>query len=225
MRRWLGRRGDAEKPREHDWAALQLEARGINDPRVLAAMRAVPRERFVPEDLRRLAYEDGALPIGRGQTISQPYIVAVMTQALALPTGDERPKVLDVGTGSGYQAAVLAQMGAHVISIEREPDLAERARQLLAELGYDVNVVVGDGSNGVPEEAPFVGILVAAASPDVPVPLVEQLKPDGRLVIPIGSRFEQVITLVRRTDDGFSREPVEHAVFVPLLGEHGFADR
>jgi protein-L-isoaspartate(D-aspartate) O-methyltransferase len=226
MRRWLGRRGDAERPREHDWAALQLEARGITDPRVLAAMRAVPRERFVPPDLRHLAYEDGALPIGRGQTISQPYIVAVMTQALALPAVEGgRPKVLDVGTGSGYQAAVLAQMGAQVISIEREPNLAEQAREVLAELGYDVAVIVGDGSNGVPVEAPFEGILVAAASPDVPVPLVEQLKPDGRLVIPIGSRFEQVITLVRRTDDGFTREPVEHAVFVPLLGEHGFADR
>src|SRR5687768_2907722 len=126
MRRWFGRRGDAEQSR--DWATLQLESRGINDPRVLAAMRAVPRERFVPPDLQRLAYEDGALPIGRGQTISQPYIVAVMTQALALAANDDgRPKVLDVGTGSGYQAAVLAQMGAHVISIEREPALAETA--------------------------------------------------------------------------------------------------
>jgi protein-L-isoaspartate(D-aspartate) O-methyltransferase len=223
MRRWLGRRGGAEQPRERDWAALQLEARGIRDPRVLAAMRAVPRERFVPADLRKIAYEDGALPIGRGQTISQPYIVAVMTQALALPEGGA--KVLDVGTGSGYQAAVLAQLGAHVISIEREPALAEAARAVLAELGYDVEVIVGDGSGGVPDEAPFAGILVGAASPEVPVPLVEQLEADGVLVIPIGSRAEQVITLVRRTDDGFTREPVEHAVFVPLLGEHGFADR
>ncbi|MEP7157842.1 MAG: protein-L-isoaspartate(D-aspartate) O-methyltransferase [Chloroflexota bacterium] len=221
MRRWLGRRKHDEQPR--DWAALQLEARGIRDPRVLNAMRAVPRERFVPMDLQRLAYEDGALPIGHGQTISQPYIVAVMTQALALPTGT--PKVLDVGTGSGYQAAVLAQMGATVISIEREPALAETARNLLQELGYDVRVLVGDGSGGVPEEAPFDGIIVGAASPEVPVPLVEQLRPAGRLVIPIGSRSEQVITLVQRTDDGFTREPVEHAVFVPLLGEHGFAER
>lgn len=222
MRRWFGRRRGAEGPRR-DWAAHQLESRGITDPRVLAAMRAVPRERFVPPDIRNLAYEDGALPIGRGQTISQPYIVAVMTQALALSEGN--PRVLDVGTGSGYQAAVLAQMGASVISIEREPLLAESARNLLQELGYNVQVLVGDGSMGVPDEAPFDGIVVGAASPEVPVPLVEQLESDGRLVIPIGSRFEQVITLVHRTDDGFTREPVENAVFVPLLGEHGFADR
>jgi protein-L-isoaspartate(D-aspartate) O-methyltransferase len=213
-----------------DWIALQLEARGINDPDVLRAMRAVLRERFVPPDMTNLAYEDGALPIGHGQTISQPYIVARMTQSLALPAwraahGGDAPKVLDVGTGSGYQAAVLAEMGATVVSIELEVDLAERARTTLAALGYVVDVRVGDGSAGAADEAPFAGIVVGAAAPAVPTPLVEQLLPDGRLVIPIGGRWEQEITLIRRTDDGFSHEPVEPAVFVPLLGEHGFGGR
>lgn len=190
-------------------------------------MRAVPREKFVPADVRRMAYNDGALPIGHGQTISQPYIVARMTQTLALPEwraahDGEQPTVLDVGTGSGYQAAVLVEMGAKVISIELEASLAETARTTLDSLSYEVDVREGDGSGGAPDAAPFAGIVVAAASPQVPVPLVEQLAPDGRLVIPIGTRWEQVITLVRPTDDGFTQEPVEPAVFVPLLGEHGF---
>jgi protein-L-isoaspartate(D-aspartate) O-methyltransferase len=221
---------DGATRRERDWASEQLEARGISDPLVLAAMRAVPRERFVPPDLARQAYADGALPIGHGQTISQPYIVARMTQALALTEwphahGGARPKVLDVGTGSGYQAAILAALGAQVVSVELEADLAERARLRLIGLGYDVKIVAGDGSLGVPDDAPFAAIVVAAAAPDVPVPLVEQLLPDGRLVVPIGSRWEQVITLVRPTADGFTREPLEPAVFVPLLGEHGFGGR
>jgi protein-L-isoaspartate(D-aspartate) O-methyltransferase len=214
----------------YDWIADQLEARGVKDPDVLRAMRTVPRERFVPADQRHLAYQDGALPIGRGQTISQPYIVARMTEVLGLTAwreahDGETPKVLDVGTGSGYQAAVLAEMGARVVSIELEAELAERARAILAELGYQVDVRVGDGSAGAPEEAPFAGILVAAAAPQIPVPLVDQLLPDGRLVIPIGTRFEQVITLVRRAEEGFTQTPVEPAVFVPLLGEHGFGSR
>jgi len=192
-------------------------------------MRAVPREKFVPADMRRAAYADGALSIGHGQTISQPYIVASMTQALALPAwrelhDGEQPRVLDVGTGSGYQAAVLAEMGAKVVSIELEPELAERAKRALGESGYEVDVRIGDGSAGVPEEAPFAGIVVAAAAPQVPVPLVEQLAADGRLVLPVGTRWEQVITLIRPTGDGFAQEPVEPAVFVPLLGEHGFKD-
>jgi protein-L-isoaspartate(D-aspartate) O-methyltransferase len=193
-------------------------------------MRAVPRERFVPADLVLQAYDDGALPIGHGQTISQPYIVARMTQALALTDWPHehdgaRPKVLDVGTGSGYQAAILAALGAQVVSVELEADLAERARLRLIGLGYDVKVVAGDGGRGVPDEAPFAAIVVAAAAPDVPLPLVEQLLPDGRLVVPIGSRWEQVITLVRPTAEGFIRQPLEPAVFVPLLGEHGFGSR
>jgi len=213
-----------------DWAATQLERRGIRDEQVLRAMRAVPRERFVPINAAAMAYEDGALPIGRGQTISQPYIVALMTQTLGLPGwqaahSGQRPKVLDVGTGSGYQAAVLAEMGAQVISIERDESLAGEAHDRLESLGYDVTVIVGDGSSGSPSEAPFAAIVVAAAAPAVPQPLVDQLLPDGRLVIPIGGRWEQEIVLVRPTADGFTRELVEQAVFVPLLGEHGFAER
>ncbi len=222
MRRWFGRR-------DSDWATTQLENRGIRDPAVLRAMRAVPRERFVPAEQRRAAYDDGALPIGHGQTISQPYIVASMTQALALTAWSnahdgERPKVLDVGTGSGYQAAVLAEMGARVVSIERDPELAAGARRILTELGYEVQLEVGDGSAGVPSAGPFAGIIVAAASPQVPVPLVEQLLADGRLVIPLGNRSGQVIALIKRTEDGFSREPIEPAMFVPLVGEHGFTE-
>lgn len=222
MRRWMRRSNG------RDWVAQQLGRRGVRDADVLRVMRAVPRERFIPAEIRHLAYEDGALPIGRGQTISQPYIVARMTEVLALGAwreahGGEQPKVLDVGTGSGYQAAILAAMGTQVVSIELEPELAERARRTLAELGYDVDVRLGDGSAGAPEEAPFAGIVVAAAAPRIPVPLVDQLLPDGRLAIPIGTRFEQVITLVRRADDGFTQEPVEPAMFVPLLGEHGFS--
>jgi protein-L-isoaspartate(D-aspartate) O-methyltransferase len=234
MWRWLrsGLKGtDRQRDqRPSDWATHQLEQRGIRDRAVLAAIRAVPRERFVPPHLTASAYDDGALPIGRGQTISQPYIVASMTQTLGLNVwseahNGERPKVLDVGTGSGYQAAVLAQLGAEVVSIERDSKLAEAARELLGELGYDVKVVVGDGSAGLPADAPYAGIIVAAAAPAIPVPLVEQLLPDGRLVIPIGDRRDQTITLVRRTDDGYIQEPIEPAVFVPLVGEHGFDER
>jgi protein-L-isoaspartate(D-aspartate) O-methyltransferase len=225
MRRWLRRRSYL-----NDWAADQLERRGISDAEVLRAMRAVPREQFVRAPQRAVAYSDGALPIGYDQTISQPYIVASMTQALALTTwrsahDGETPLVLDVGTGSGYQAAVLAEMGADVVSIEREPALAESARAALASVGYRVDVRIGDGSLGAPDAGPFAGIVVGAASPRIPIPLVEQLRPDGRLVIPIGQRLEQVITLVQRTEDGFSQVPIEPAVFVPLIGEHGFGER
>jgi protein-L-isoaspartate(D-aspartate) O-methyltransferase len=232
MRRWFRyRSGGAGRGPDSDerWVEAQLESRGINDRDVLRAMRTVPRERFVPAGLARSAYDDGALPIGHGQTISQPYIVASMSQSLALASWsaahNARPRVLDVGTGSGYQAAVLAEMGAEVVSIEREPELAEQARRLLEELGYEVTVLVGDGSFGAPAHAPFAGIVVAAAAPDVPVPLVEQLLPDGRMVIPIGDRHDQVITLVQPTAEGFTREPLEPAVFVPLLGGHGFSER
>jgi protein-L-isoaspartate(D-aspartate) O-methyltransferase len=225
MRRWFGRGSGTNQ----DWVEAQLVRRGIHDEEVLRAMRAVPRERFVPREMQHSAYDDGALPIGHGQTISQPYIVASMSQALDLTAwraahDGQQPRVLDVGTGSGYQAAVLAEIGAQVLSIEREPALAQSARQVLEDLGYSIEVMVGDGSKGAIERKPFAGIVVAAASPQVPVPLVEQLLPDGRLVIPIGTRQNQVITLVRPTEDGFTREALEPAVFVPLLGEHGFAE-
>ena len=213
-----------------DWATDQLERRGIDDPQVLAAMRAVPRERFVPRHLVGAAYDDSALPIGRGQTISQPYIVASMTNALALSAwsaahAGKPPKVLDVGTGSGYQAAVLAEMGAQVVSIELDPELAKRAAKLLASLRYEVNVLVGDGCEEHRDEAPFDAIVVAAAAPEVPQPLVDQLVDGGRLVIPVGPRFEQTITVVRRNGAEIELKSIEPAVFVPLLGKHGFGSR
>jgi protein-L-isoaspartate(D-aspartate) O-methyltransferase len=197
----------------------QLRRRGIRDVRVLEAMGRVPRELFVPDPMRAFAYEDGALPIGCEQTISQPFIVATICALLALE-GDER--VLDVGTGSGYQAAVLAELAAEVVTIERIPELAATARAALAAAGYDVEVLVGDGSLGVPERAPFDAIAVAAAAPLVPPALYAQLADGGRIVVPRGSRWGQELVLVVRTDDG----PVERRSipcrFVPLLGDEGF---
>ena len=229
--RWLRRGsdgGDFAAAAER-MVATQLAPRGIRDEAVLDAMRRVPRHRFVPAQEASVAYSDNALPIGRGQTISQPFIVALMTEALALPAWRaahpaREPRVLDVGTGSGYQAAVLAEMGAQVVSIERDAELAARAERLLHELDYDVKVIVGDGSAGVPTDAPYAAITVAAASPEVPAPLVEQLEPDGRLVIPIGGRWEQQLVLVQPTADGFSTQPLEAAVFVPLVGRFGFGE-
>ena len=199
----------------------QLRRRGSFDERVLEAMSRVPRERFVPDDLHHLAYEDGALPIGGGQTISQPFMVATICQLLGL-TGDER--VLDVGTGSGYQAAVLAELAAHVVTIERVPELADRARSALAQAGYDeVEVLVGDGSLGAPAWAPFDGIAVAAAAPAIPPALVEQLVQGGRLVVPRGGRWGQRLVLVERTENGARERTSVSCRFVPLVGEEGFS--
>ena len=200
----------------------QLRRRGIRDERVLAAMSRVPRELFVPENVRAHAYDDGALPIGERQTISQPFVVATICSLLSL---EGRERVLDVGTGSGYQAAVLAELAAEVVTIERIPELAATARAALAEAGYgNVDVRVGDGSLGVPERAPFDGIAVAAAAPDVPPALYEQLVDDGRLVVPRGTRWGQELLLVVRTAAG----PVERSSipvrFVPLLGAEGFGE-
>ena len=199
----------------------QLRRRGISDERVLRAMARVPRELFVPEDLRQYAYEDGALPIGHGQTISQPFIVATICALLGL---DGHERVLDVGTGSGYQAAVLAELAAEVVTVERVSELAEGARAALAEAGYErVDVRIGDGSLGIPERAPFAAIAVAAAAPSVPPALYSQLEEGGRLVVPRGSRLGQELILVVRTADG-PRELASLACrFVPLLGEEGFA--
>jgi protein-L-isoaspartate(D-aspartate) O-methyltransferase len=198
----------------------QLRRRGISDPRVLAAMARVPRHLFVPESLRHLAYEDGALPIGEGQTISQPFIVATICSLLGLE-GDER--VLDVGTGSGYQAAVLAELAPEVVTVERVPELAQRAQETLARAAYGhVEVRVGDGSLGVPDRAPFDAIAVAAAAPAVPQPLYDQLAPGGRLVLPRGGRRGQELVLVERTDEGPRERLSVPCRFVPLLGAEGF---
>ena len=194
----------------------QLLARDITDPRVLSAMRRVPRDRFVPPDQRQRAYDDRPLPIGYRQTISQPYIVAYMTQALRL-TPDA--KVLEVGTGSGYQAAVLAELAAAVYSIEIVARLAERARDTLAELGYaNVQVRHGDGYAGWPEQAPFDAIMVTAAPDHVPQPLVDQLALGGRLIIPVG-RDRQTLTILTRTEDGIEQDTTLPVLFVPMTGE------
>jgi len=200
---------------------VQLRSRGIEDERVLEAMERVPREEFVPPELRARAYEDAALPIGGGQTISQPYMVARICAELAL-RGHER--VLDVGTGSGYQAAVLAELAAEVHSIERIPELAAEAEARLVTAGYGgrVRAHVGDGTCGLPEHAPFGGIAVAAAAPGLPEGLYEQLEPSGRMVVPVGGRWEQILEVVVRTSEGPAVLRTIPCRFVPLLGEEGF---
>jgi protein-L-isoaspartate(D-aspartate) O-methyltransferase len=198
----------------------QLRARGIGDERVLAAMARVPRELFVPERLRDRAYDDAALPIGGGQTISQPYMVARICEVLALRGGE---RVLDVGTGSGYQAAVLAELAAEVHTIERLASLADQARDALGRAGYaHVHVHVGDGSLGLPEAAPFAAIAVAAAAPDVPASLYAQLVPGGRLAIPVGGRGGQELQLVVRSPEGPAVLRSVSCRFVPLVGAEGF---
>jgi protein-L-isoaspartate(D-aspartate) O-methyltransferase len=194
----------------------QIEARGIRDARVLEAMRRVPRHRFMPPGEQAAAYTDQPRPIGARQTISQPFIVAFMTEALALRSGE---KVLEIGTGSGYQAAILAEMGATVYTIEIIPELAERARRALDEQGYrDVHARVGDGYRGWPEAAPFDAIIVTAAPDHVPQALVDQLAPDGRMVLPVGSGFQELV-LLRRTPGGVERETLLPVRFVPMTGE------
>jgi protein-L-isoaspartate(D-aspartate) O-methyltransferase len=202
----------------------QLRDRGIADARVLAAMERVPRELFVPPDLRDRAYDDAALPIGDGQTISQPYMVARICEELALEGGE---RVLDVGTGSGYQAAVMAELAGEVHSVERIPALADGARAALAAAGYGhrVHVHVGDGTLGLPAHAPYAAIAVAAAAPEVPEALYEQLEPDGRLVIPVGRRWEQLLEVVVRSPDGPRVARTVPCRFVPLVGEEGFDGR
>ena len=198
----------------------QLRGRDIGDERVLTAMERVPRHLFVREHDGKRAYEDAALGIGHGQTISQPYMVARICQELSLH-GHER--VLDVGTGSGYQAAVLAELSAEVVTIERVPQLAAEARARLAAAGYEsVEVRVGDGSQGVPDRAPFDGIAVAAAAPNLPDPLYEQLVPGGRLVVPVGGPHGQRLEVAVRSPEG---PAIIHSVpcrFVPLIGEEAF---
>jgi protein-L-isoaspartate(D-aspartate) O-methyltransferase len=198
----------------------QLRARGIRDERVLAAMAKVPREAFVDLADQPNAYGDYPLPIGAGQTISQPFIVAAMLEILELQPHD---RVLEVGTGTGYEAAVLAELTAEVWTIERHAELAEKARQILQQLGYTtVHVVHGDGSRGLREHAPFNKILVAAAAPEIPAALVEQLVVGGRLIVPVGSRHEQQLQLVRRIGDQINVTQHDLCRFVPLVGEAGW---
>jgi protein-L-isoaspartate(D-aspartate) O-methyltransferase len=201
----------------------QVAGRGVRDPRLLAAMRDVPRHRFVPEAMAGDAYQDRPLPIGEGQTISQPYMVAAMTVALAPGAGD---RVLEVGTGSGYQAAILARLAGSVVTIERHPALAARAIATIEALGIvNVRVVVGDGSNGYPDEAPYDRILVTAGAPAVPERLKDQLADGGRLVIPVGSEGLQHLIVVERRAGAFTTSEGEGCVFVPLIGEHGWPAR
>ena len=195
----------------------QLAARDITDRRVLEAMGRVPRHDFVPTASLHEAYADHPLPIGHGVTISQPYIVALMTQALDVGDDD---RVLEVGTGSGYGAAVLAELARHVVTVETIAPLAELASRRLEQYGDRVTVIQGDGTLGAPEHAPFGAISVTAAAADIPAPLLEQLADGGRLVMPVGTGVEQLI-LVRRSERGDERRTLTHVRFVPLTGEHG----
>jgi protein-L-isoaspartate(D-aspartate) O-methyltransferase len=201
--------------REH-MVREQIERRGVRDPRVLLAMATVPRHLFVPEESMKQAYDDGPLPIEEGQTISQPYIVAFMTEAIRPRPTD---RVLEVGTGSGYQAAVLATLVAEVFSIEIHPALMKTAQRRLADLGFtNVTLRTGDGYRGWPEAAPFDAIIVTAATPAVPQPLVDQLKPGGRMVLPVGSGDQELVRIVR-SPRGVEREPLLPVRFVPMTGE------
>jgi protein-L-isoaspartate(D-aspartate) O-methyltransferase len=201
----------------------QLIWRGIHDPLVLEAMQRVPRHCFVPDEYLDRAYQDCPLPIGSGQTISQPYIVALMSETLALK-GNE--KVCEIGTGSGYQAAILAKLAGEVHTIERHPSLAEQARRVLGNLGYNnVCIHVGDGSKGLPEYAPYQAIIVTASAPKVPKPLLEQLDEGGRLILPVGDRWGgQTLQLWERHGEKFDYEAILAVAFVPLRGEYGWKE-
>jgi protein-L-isoaspartate(D-aspartate) O-methyltransferase len=200
--------------------ASQLENRGICEPRVLEAFKRVPRHEFVPDHLRGRAYADGPLPLGEGQAISQPYMVAIMTQSAELTPGE---RILEVGTGSGYQSAILAEMGMEVYTIERKAALSKRAELRLQRLKYPgVRTKVADGTLGWKEEAPFDVILVTAGAPELPVPLLDQLVLGGRLVIPLEEGPSQVLYVVTRRRDGFRKHRGERCTFVPLIGEYGW---
>jgi protein-L-isoaspartate(D-aspartate) O-methyltransferase len=203
--------------------AQQLAGRDIRDDRVLRAMSEVPRHRFVPPDLQNAAYQDHPLPIGHGQTISQPYIVAYMTQLLHL-TADDR--VLEIGTGSGYQAGILSRLAKQVYTIERIAELSQQARRVLGELGYlNIEYRVADGGYGWPEAAPFDAIIVTAAAPETPAPLIAQLADGAHLVIPIGPTGYQDLLRLTRHGEHIRTERLSPVAFVPLLGEHGYPER
>lgn len=199
----------------------QLISRGIKDPKVLGAFSKIERHKFVPEKLKESSYADFPLPIQEGQTISQPYIVALMTESLGL-TGND--KVLEIGTGSGYQTAILAELAKEVYSVERFVILAESARSLLGELGYtNIKIKVGDGTLGWEEAAPFNRIIVTAAAPKIPSPFIEQLSENGRLILPLGETFSQVLTLVEKRGKEIKCTEICGCVFVPLLGKYGWS--
>jgi protein-L-isoaspartate(D-aspartate) O-methyltransferase len=215
--------GMATTPRPDDFALARqrlvevIRGGGVTDSRVLAALDAVPRHLFVPEGERQAAYEDRPLPIGSGQTISQPSMVALMTQLLEIRPGD---RILEVGTGSGYQAAVLSRLAGEVYSIEIVKPLGDRARRTLTGLGYrNIHLRIGDGYKGWPSAAPFDGIIVTAAPPRIPEPLLQQLKTGGKLVIPVGDTLQDLYVLTKRRDGGFDRRRVLPVLFVPMTGE------
>ncbi|MFO7760257.1 MAG: protein-L-isoaspartate(D-aspartate) O-methyltransferase [Desulfobia sp.] len=207
--------GQYEQLRER-MVQKQIAARGVDDPRVLSAMRTVPRHEFVPEQYRAFAYDDSPLPIGKGQTISQPYIIALMTEVLELKPGE---KVLEIGTGSGYQAAVLAEIGAEVYTMEIIEQLGERARKILSALGYgEVRVKIGDGYKGWPQKAPFDAVIVTCAPDEIPRALIDQLRPGGRLVIPVGSSWcGQNLILGVRKKEGLEKKKLIPVRFVPMV--------
>jgi protein-L-isoaspartate(D-aspartate) O-methyltransferase len=221
MRRRLVMRDDKELAAKRlEMLEKQLRRRGINDEKVLAAMDAVPRHGFVPAEFRERAYEDAPLPIGDGQTISQPYIVAAMTAALRIKATD---RILEIGTGCGYQAAILSRLGKEVFSVERRPKLAAEASKRLGELGYaNVHVHCGDGTLGLQEFAPFDAILVAAAAPSVPKPLLAQLAEGGRMILPVGDEENQVLQLIEKLGNTILTNTLEGCRFVPLVGYHGW---
>lgn len=213
---------DPYTAKRHRMVAEQVLSRGIRDERLLTVMRDIPRHMFVPSHLASRAYDDGPLPIGDGQTISQPYIVAEMTAALKL---SGREKVLEIGTGSGYQTAILCRLAKEVVTVERIPALQESAETTLRELGVDnVRFRTGDGSKGIPDEAPFDRIMVTAAAPGVPSPLFGQLDEGGIIVIPIGGRWEQDLVRVTKESGKELKEFLGGCRFVPLIGEFGFRD-
>ncbi|HWX56865.1 MAG TPA: protein-L-isoaspartate(D-aspartate) O-methyltransferase [Verrucomicrobiae bacterium] len=200
----------------------QLRRRGIHDPRVLEAMGKVPRHEFVAASEQPEAYSDRPIIIGEQQTTSQPYIIAAMLQAAEIKPED---RALEIGAGSGYQTALLAELASQVFAVERHPALADAARQLLERLQYtNVTVVAGDGSLGLPQEAPFDVIIVSAAAPQIPAALLDQLAPEGRLVVPVGDSYQQILQLARKQADGIKTTPLEGCRFVPLIGEQGFRE-
>jgi len=201
----------------------QLIRRGINDIRVIEAFRKVPREEFIPKESKSAAYYDGPLSIGLGQTISQPYMVAIMTQALG---PDENSKILEIGTGSGYQSAILAELAEKVYSIERFLNLVEYSKKNLIRLGYrNVFVIHADGTLGYEDKALYQGIIVTAGAPEVPASLIEQLDINGRLIIPVGGEYSQVLKKITKTDNGIEEESICSCVFVPLIGKQGWSQK